>query len=136
MILDNCSYVSAIEEILNDNSMFSKLDIPAGKEINHMDNLEERITSEFKLLKQGPRPGILYKLGKIHKETRNELPPFHHILSAIGTPNYKSAKFLLKLLTPSAANEYTVINLFHFAEEICQKDSNLYMANLDVDSLF
>ena len=31
VILDKCSYISAIEEILNDNSKFSKLDILAGK---------------------------------------------------------------------------------------------------------
>ena len=53
-----------------------------------------------------------------------------------GTPTYKLAKFLLKFLTPSAANKFTVIDSFHFAEEICQQDSNLHMASLDVDSLF
>ena len=31
MILEKCSYISAIEEILNDNSKFSKLNIPASK---------------------------------------------------------------------------------------------------------
>ena len=41
VILDKCSYISAIEEILNDNSKFSKLDIPAGKEINHIVNLDK-----------------------------------------------------------------------------------------------
>ena len=51
VILAKCSYISAIEEILNDNSKFSKFDIPAGKEINHIVNLEKRITSELKLLK-------------------------------------------------------------------------------------
>ena len=51
VILDRCSYISAIEEILNDNSKFSKLHVPAGKEINHIVNLEKRITSELKLLK-------------------------------------------------------------------------------------
>ena len=101
VILDKCSYISAIEEILNDNSKFSKLDIPAGKEINHIVNLEKRITSALKLLKDkeiidkstyksikpiGSRPGILYGSGKIHKETRNGLPPFRPILSAIDTP--------------------------------------------------
>ena len=79
MILDKCSYcyyISVIEEILNDNSNFSKLDIPAGKEINHIVmDLEKRITSGLKLLKDkeiidkstqnginsiGSRPGILY----------------------------------------------------------------------------
>ena len=147
VILDKCSYISAIEEILNDNSKFSKLDIPAGKEINHIVNLEKRITSALKLLKDkeiidkstyksikpiGSRPGILYGSSKIHKETRNGLPSFRPILSAIDTPTYKLAKFLLTFLTPSTSNEYTLIDSFHFAEEICQQDSNLYMASLDV----
>ena len=148
MILDKCSYRIAIEEVLNDKSKFSKLDIPAGEEINHIVNLEKRITSELKLLKDkaiidqsiyknikpvGSRPGVLYGLGKIHKETRNGIPS---ILSATGTPTYKLAKFSLKFLTPSTANEFTVIDSFHFAEEISQQDSNLHMASLDVDSLF
>ena len=30
-----------------------------------------------------------------------------------GTPTYKLAKFLLKFLTPSTANEFTVIDSFH-----------------------
>ena len=151
MILDKCSYISAIEEILNDNSKFSKLDIPAGKEINHIVNLEKRIASELNLFKDkeiidkstyksiklvGSRPGILYESSKIHKETRNGLPLFRPLLSAIDTPTYKLAKFLLKFLTPSAANEYTVIDSFHFAEEIFQQDSNLHMASPDADSLF
>ena len=33
LILDKCSYISAIEEILNDSSKFSKPDIHAGNEI-------------------------------------------------------------------------------------------------------
>ena len=151
VILDKCSYISAIEEILNDTSKFSKLDIPAGKEINHIVNLEKKTTAERKLLKDkeiidkstyksikpvGSRPGILYGSGKIHKETRNGLPSFLPILSAIDTPTYKLAKFLLKFLTPSTVNECTVIDSFHFAEEICRQDSNLHMASLDVDSLF
>ena len=78
----------------------------------------------------------MYGLGKIHKETRNGIPSFCPILSAIDTPTYKLAKFLLKFLTPSTANEFTVIDSFHFAEEICQQDSNLHMASLDIDSLF
>ena len=51
VILDKCSYISMNEEILNDNSKFTKLDTPAGKEMNHIVNLEKKITSELKLLK-------------------------------------------------------------------------------------
>ena len=153
VILDKCSYISAIEEILNDNSKFSKLGIPNGKEINHIVNLDKKITSELRLLKDketidkstykiikpvGSRQGILYRLGKIHKETRNGIAPqvYGPILSAIGTPTYKLAKFLMKFLTPTTANEFNAIDSFHFAEEICQQNSNLHMASLNVDTLF
>ena len=51
VILDKSSYISAIEEILNDNFRFSELDIPDEKGINHIVNLEKRITLEIKLLK-------------------------------------------------------------------------------------
>ena len=151
VILDKCSYISAIEEILNDNSRFSKLGIPNGKEINHIVNLEKKITSELRLLKDketidkstykiikpvGSRQGILYRLGKIHKETRNGIAPLCPILSAIGTPTYKLAKFLMTFLTPTTPDEFTAIDSFHFAEEICQQNSNLHMASLNVDALF
>ena len=59
-----------------------------------------------------------------------------HVVHLHGTPTHKLAKFLLKLLTPSTASSFTVIDSFHFAEEICQQDSNLHMTSLDVDSLF
>ena len=151
VILDNISYISAIEEILNDHIKFSNLDIPAVKEINYITNLEKRITSDLKLLKDkeiidkatyknikpvGSKPGVLYGLGKVYKEAKNGLPPFRPILSAIGTPTYKLAKYLLPFLTPLTQNEYTVTDSFHFAEEICKQDPNLYMASLDVNSLF
>ena len=151
VILDKISYISAIEEILNDHTKFSNLDIPAGKKINYKTNLEKRIISDLKLVKHeeiidkatyknikpvGSRPGVLYGLGKAHKETNNGLAPFRLILSAIGTPNYKVAKFLLPFLTPLTQNEYTVVDSFHLVEEICKQDPNLYMASLEIGSLF
>ena len=98
---------------------FSNLDIPAGKEISYITNLEKRISSDLKLLKDkeiidkatyknikpvGSRPGILYGLGKVHKEAKNGLPPFRPILLVIGTPTYKLAKYLLPFLTPLTQN--------------------------------
>ena len=68
VIIDKISYISTIEEI------FSNLNIPAGKEIDYITNLEKRISSDLKLLKDkeiidkatyknikpvGSRPGIL-----------------------------------------------------------------------------
>ena len=57
----------------------------------------------------------------------NGCPPFRPILSVIYTPAYKLAKFLVAV---------TVKDTFQFTEEIRQKDSQHYMASLDVDSLF
>ena len=57
-------------------------------------------------------------------------------MSVIGTSTYKLANFLLPFLTPFTENEYTITDSFHFAEEICKQDPKLYMASLDVDSLF
>ena len=79
---------------------------------------------------------MLYGLGKIPKEPRNWLPPFRPTLSAIGTPTYKLANFLLKFLTPSAANKYIVIDSFHFAEEawdVCV--DNLYNDNENLPNI-
>ena len=42
------------------------------------------------------------------------LPPFCPVLSGIGMPTYKLAKFLLPFLTPLTENEYTVTDSFHF----------------------
>ena len=57
-------------------------------------------------------------------------------MSGTDTHTYKLAKFLLPFLTLLTDNEYTVTDSFPFAEEICKQISNLYMASLDVDSLF
>ena len=39
-------------------------------------------------------------------------------------------------MTPLTKNEHIITDLSHFTEEICKEDPNLYMASLDVDSLF
>ena len=89
--------------------------------IFNVTNLEKRITSDFKLLrdeeiidmttykniKVGSRPGVLYGFGKVHKETKNRLPPLCPVLSAIATPSYKLSKFLLPFLTTLTQNKYS-----------------------------
>ena len=63
-------------------------------------------------------------------------PPFRPILSAIKTPSYKLAKFLVPFLQPITTNLFTVKNSFEFAEEVVQQNQEFYMASLDVESLF
>ena len=94
-------------------------------------------TEQYKKIKAvGSRPGILYGLCKVHKAITDICPPFRPILSAIGTPSYKLAKFLVPKLSSITFNEFTVKDSFAFAEEIVHQDSKFFMGSLDADSLF
>ena len=80
----------------------------------------------------GSRPGILCGHAKIHKPIKDGVPPFCPILSGIGTPTYKIAKFFESLLAPLTSNEYTIKDSFSFSEELLTFDSNLVMASFDI----
>ena len=81
-------------------------------------------------------PGILYDNRKVHKTVVNNTPKFRPILSAINTPTYSLAKYLNPILSPRTTNGFTAKNSFDFAEEVANYDHNLYMAILDLESLF
>ena len=78
----------------------------------------------------------MYGLCKVHKDILNNCPPFRQNMSAINTPTYKLAKFLVPILKSLTSNEYTIKDSFAFAAEIVEQDSEFFMGNLDVDSLF
>ena len=84
----------------------------------------------------GTHPGILYGLPKIHKIVIDNNLKFRPILSAIDTPVYKLAKLLVPILSPLTVNDCTVKDPFSFAEEVVNFDHGLFMASLDVGSLF
>ena len=126
-ILNRKDYVCKMKNILNDSSKFHKV------YIDH-DNMESRVTDVIKnlrdkkeisieqykdLSRSGSRPGIMYGLAKVHKIVRDGLPSFRPIFSAIGTPTYKPAKFLVPILEPLTTNEYTIKDSFH----ICRRTS-------------
>ena len=68
-------------------------------------------------------PGIMYGLCKVHKDIIDNCLPFRPILSAINTPIYKLAKFLVPISKFLTSNEYEIKNSFDFAEEIVEQDS-------------
>ena len=68
----------------------------------------------------------MYGQPKVRKTVINNIPQFRPILSAINTPVYN-------LLT---VNHYTVKISFTFGKEVINFDHNLFMASLDVESLF
>ena len=62
--------------------------------------------------------------------------PLRPILSALETPAYKIARFLVPVLSSVNINECTVKKWFHFVGEILEQDSSLFKGSLSVDSLF
>ena len=64
------------------------------------------------------------------------MSPFRSILSAIKSPCYNIVKHLVPILEPITINQFTVKNSFEFAKEVIEQDSRLFMASLDVESLF
>ena len=80
--------------------------------------------------------GILYGNPKVQKTVINNTPKYRPILSAINTPTYLLAKYLNPILSPLMTNKFIVKNYFDFAEEVVDCDHNLYLASLDVESLF
>ena len=61
---------------------------------------------------------------------------FRPILSAIETPMYKIAKFLVPILKDLTCNECSVKDSFDFAKETLQQSSDCFMESLDITSLF
>ena len=151
VILDKKVYLEKMKEMLNKNDQFLKLSIQEEKHYNFLINLEKKIREPLKELYQldiidkktydklcpvGSHFGILYGLAKVHKQLINNCPPFRPILSAIGTPTYNIAKFLVPILKPLTTNDYTLKDTFEFSCDILNQNPNLFMASLDADSLF
>ena len=100
------------------------------KELKASESISE---NDYKKLKpKGSSFGVLYGLCKTNGE---KCPPFRLILSAIKTPYYNLAKFLVPLIEPITKNNFTVKNSFEFSKEICEQNSEYFMASLDTESL-
>ena len=127
------------------------MNIEEGKALNRLIHMEERIIRLLKGLEDQNEisenekndlypslsiSGVLYGLAKIHKALEDGIPSFRPILSAIGTPTYKLAKFCDQLLKPVTNNEYTLKDSFPFAKEVLEFDTSLFMVSFDIKSLF
>ena len=149
--MDKEKYIQGVKNVISDSSKFIPLKIPPEDYINYIVNVEKKFRKLFnnlydnnkiskdellKICPVGSRPGILYGNPKVHKPVVDNMPKFRPILSAINTPGYNLAKFLIPILEPLTHNEFTVKDSFSFAKEITKYDSSLFMASLDVESLF
>ena len=121
------------------------------KELNYILKLDKKIIDVLKDLKNkeeitevdynhlhscGSRPGILHGMAKVHQPVINPCPSLRPISSAMNTPSYKLAKFLVQLLTPLTSNNFTIKDSFSFAEEVSSFDCAHYMTSFDIEFLF
>ena len=151
VITDKEKYIQGVKNVISDTSKFTPLNRSPDSYLNYIVNVEKKFKKLFndlydnekiskdELLKISPigsRPGILYGNPKVHKPVVDNMPKFRPILSAINTPGYNLAKFLIPILEPLTHNEFTANNTFSFATAITSYDSSLFVAGLDVESLF
>ena len=150
-IINKSDYKTKIKDILSDSIKFKKLEIDENKQLNFLLNSEKKLKDIIQPLYQKEwlpkkdlpnriyptesRPGVLYGSTKIHKPIIDNCPSFRPIISAIGTPIYNLAKFLVPILSSLIVNEFTVHDSFSFAEEVANFDANCIMASLDAESL-
>ena len=119
VVIVRLSYVNKMEKLLSHHSKFFKIDFnrkhKVNQDIRHLLDMEFEIKSclddiynhnylskdDYKFLKPcGSNPGVMYGLCKVYKgATDNDnVPPFHPILSAIGTCSYNLAKVFVPIL--------------------------------------
>jgi hypothetical protein len=151
VLLNKETYEQRMEELLADATKFHKVNVEPGKDYNYIWNQELKVRDTLRkiadskaisedvytrLCPSGSRPGIMYGLAKVHKQLVDGFPKLRPILSAINTPTYKLAKYLVTIMEPLTKNEHTVKDTFSFAHDIRSQDSRMWMSSFDVDSLF
>ena len=145
VLLNKSDYLEKMHDILSDRSKFSPITSDPYAYILKNEDKINRVLRKLKtsgkigdsafhsIYSTGSKPGIMYGLPKVHKEGC----PLRPILSAIGTHNYKLAKFLVPIINPITENEYSVKDSFSFVKEISELSVNdCVMASFDVKSLF
>ena len=149
VVLDRNDYISKMMLVLSDTSKFKSLG-PAS-EFDFTAKIEGAFQRRLRrLLKDksipltvyneirptGSQRPKLYGLPKTHKPNC----PLRPILSMIGSPQHKLAKYLTSILTPVSDrfSKYTVKDSFSFVELIksIPSSSNIHMCSYDIKSLF
>ena len=111
VIVDNETYIKRMENLLSNERVTLKNDAFLNFVVNqgkHIDTIFKNLVDSNSMSKEmrksikpvGTRPGTMYGLCKVHKQEVDGCPPFRPILSALQTPTYSLAKFLVPMLDP------------------------------------
>ena len=115
ILINKSDYLDKMYSILSNSKKNVKSSIVDDKHLNIIIGIEKKLTDLLKKLKaseaiseidykklkpRGSSFGVLYGLCKTHKKVLDKWPPFRPILSAIKSPSYNLAKFLVLTLSP------------------------------------
>ena len=152
VVMDKSDYVRLLSEAsINDETKFKSVPLerpstrgrppkhyhPLLAKEKHLDSVVRRNFPKHiadTVCQKGSRLAHLYGLPKTHKERLAMRP----ILSATGTYNCALAKWLDEKLKPLSVNNYTISDVFQFAEEIheLQFNEDDILVSYDVSALF
>ena len=151
VLLGKDIYVGKMKSILNDKQKFLEMNLTEKEMLKKLLQTQDKIkqcldpllrdkivddNTYNRLLPKGSQPGKMYGLCKVHKSSVDGCPPFRPILSAIGTPTYNIAKFLIPILEPITKNDFVIRDSFTFVEDVKKQNFDLFMASFDVEALF
>ena len=145
VVQNKIDYNNKIMEILNQHDKFHKLDYDPTIEreaklrnqLSRLHSTKQAIDKPTlkRIIPSGSRPGVMYGLSKIHKANS----PIRPIISAVGTYNYKLAKYLVEILTPLLDDNVIIIkDVFDFVNKVSNIPviNNQRIISFDVVSLF
>ena len=119
MITEKNGYINKMKEFVFVIAKFEQINIEEGKQLNFLLKWEKKVIDLMKSLdhegkiskkecelnySRGSRPGIFYESPEVHKPVISNCPKVRPILSTIGTPTYKLAKFLISIFLPLTSN--------------------------------
>ncbi|XP_055306468.1 uncharacterized protein LOC129570775 [Sitodiplosis mosellana] len=141
VILDKCEYERRVLDLIKECNYKQVNRNPLNKMIRETDELRQRIKVAFSdrtrraLIVSNPTLPKMYALPKTHKEGKKMRP----IVSNIGAPSYKLAKWLVAELKKLPKWEsFSVKNTYDFVDKVktVKLNQNEIMTSFDVSSLF
>ena len=137
-------YYDKLDKVILDKSKFEEINqelsenhpiIQREKSIScYIRKYFKKVTNYQELIPSGSQPGKLYGIAKVHKTN----VPLRPVVSMVGTPEYKLAKYVDNLIKSHIPNTYLLRSTENFIERLkeCPCNNKNTMVSFDVVSLF
>ena len=138
VVMDRNDYLRKMQDILDDESKFEKIDTdPTAKlkaDVNRIIAAANAVIGgvHFQVISGEYSPGYAYGNVKIHKENK----PLRPIISQIPSPLYNLSKRLNTILKPFIPAKYSLESTEEFIDILRVKKPTGLLASIDVESLF